>query len=346
MIKNFILFSKKNNLELPKSFKLISNDIIIELNNDRLNRLFFNENKIIDKIENYFIYNYMYEFDTCISCLENCNYYSDCIEEIHNFLSENPEVIGSSSCKQNLIISKLLFEDKKDINNIKRIEQLIGENGWNSLKQYFDFLVLTDVKYVSLRKNEFLPKKFIEDDKDIDVLCENKKEFALISNAIKRSMGISGYKIKVANEWICLDIRYQGDFYFDPAWEKDIIEKRVLNQNNIYVIDEENQIFTILFHVLTQKAVISDYYINYLKKYYNNLALDHLLKNLEYFMKKKNYYFYKPLDKSVIQNKANIKYIKKHIINIPIRREIIQTLFSKFPHRLIPNKLKIYLFND
>lgn len=346
MTKAFILFSKNNKLQLPKSFNLISNDILIELNNERLNRLFFTKNKKIDKEENYFVYNYTYEIDHYITCLENDNYYSDCSEEIHKFLLDNPEVIGSSSCKQNLIINKLLFEDKKDINNIKKIERLIGENGWNSLKQYFDFLSSIDIKYVSLRKNEFLPMKFVENDKDIDVLCENKNEFALISNAIKRSMGISGYKIKVNNEWICLDIRYQGDFYFDPAWEKEILEKRNLNENNIYVIDEENQVFTILFHVLTQKEIISDYYINYLKKYYTNLELDNLLKNLEYFMKKKNYYFYRPLDRSVIQNKKNIKYIKKHIINIPIRRKIIHRLFSKFPHTLIPNRVKIYLFND
>lgn len=255
--------------------------------------------------------------------------------------------LGSIDIHVNTVIG-FLFSDKDSYQNAV-ITELKGSNGWPSLKEFFEAINAAQISYVVLRKYEELPVSFIDGDKDLDVLCFDHDEFVAISNAKKRSIGISGYKLLVGNEWIPLDVRFVGDCYYDSSWERDILNKRILYNGCVFVMDPINYLYSILYHVLTQKYDISDYYnkliLCLLNKIYNikaqSIGEKELLDYLMNFMYKNRYRHLKPLDYSVVQNINNIKVIRSRQF-YPTKRKIRMINFATKLRRC-PQKLYNYI---
>lgn len=236
----------------------------------------------------------------------------------NNKVIELDNIIEELGCIANDIINKnkaieALFDFSK-VSSEKLITALVGTNGWKNLEEYFAALKNAQIEYLVLRKYEELPIGFIENDKDLDVLCFNHDEFVAFSCAKKRSIGISGYKILVDNEWIALDVRFVGDCYFDVCWARDMLVKRTLYKNLVYIMDTENYLFSVLYHTLTQKKYISDYYYKFILEQKKELGysdsggkLDYnLINDLKEYMYNNRYEYVKPLDNSVVQNQKNI----------------------------------------
>ena len=347
-MQEFFLFTKKGqemnwknnaNIEIIARFQIC-------LNNKRLKRLLCTSKNFLDNNNDEVFDMYIVTINSIeiTGLIENDNYNSDCNITISNLLNTYSQVIGTSSVYQNNIVKSLIFGEndflKLYIENPNIIiKELVGEKTWNSLKEFFNILYLTKIKYVTLRKSECFPNSFVKDDKDIDILCENKNEFIAITNATKRSLGISGYKISINNEDIPLDIRYKGDFYFDPAWEENILINSFYNENNIAVMDKENQIFSILYHVLTQKKAISDYYLKILEFNLKTINRSELINLLILYMKSKGYYYYKPLDISVVQNKDSINKINNRIHKLKKRSKVRVWLLSKIPNKYVSKRV-------
>ena len=335
----YFLFSKEKTEFDIKSKK--NREYSIFLSEERIKRLFNSSNNIDSGI--YTIYVFDVEDKETTFSTEFSRLFFDCNCEIKNIIDNYHNVFGYSSKSQNRIIESII--DYSNLDEQNRINHLYGEGGWSSLEEFFDCLNKSDIKYVSLRKNENLPNGFIDGDKDIDILCENKEELVRYFCLKKRSLGISGYQIQLKEEQIPLDVRFKGDFYFDSSWEQRMLEDRLLNENNIYVLDRENQIFTIVYHVLTQKKSISKYYKDFLSN--NNITLNEkdLINLLSLYMKKNGYFFHHPTDLSVYQNKKNIKELIKLIGQLSKKKIWMHNFVSKMPNRFFFKTIKTKILN-
>ncbi len=283
------------------------------------------------------------------SAIISNHYYSDCNLEINNLLSSNKNLYGYSSCHLNSILKQIIT-----IERTGRVS-LLGENGWPSLGALFKTLNKLNSSYVVLRKFETLPISFLDGDHDIDLLCNNLQEMVLITGATKRNIGISSYQLNINGEQTDFDIRFVGDNYIDSAWANHILQSRQINQNGISVMSTENQLFSILYHCLTQKKSISKYYLGEIRRLTRLLfgkdlpaSVNVLRELLAYFMKSNAYTCPKPKDVSVVQHKENLKIIKRNLKNTSFKNELVRTIYIKTPSKIknkIPENTRHSIYN-
>jgi hypothetical protein len=89
-------------------------------------------------------------------------------------------------------------------------------------------------------------------------------------------------------------------YYFDWNWSFEILRKRKLEQN-LYVLDEDNDFYVLLYHCLIFKGKIADDYLLILEHHRKRLGLENKeWENILYdFLKSHQYDITIPLDKSV-----------------------------------------------
>ena len=132
---------------------------------------------------------------------------------------------------------------------IKKIKlDLIGTDDWKNMNELF-YVMNGTVNYVLLRNFEGMPSKF--DYNDVDLLVEDeklayivKKDFSLVKDNLR------SIKIKVGSNNIILNPNYLGDHYYDQKWEKDILKRRVLDNNGFYIPNKSDYFYTLLYHVI------------------------------------------------------------------------------------------------
>jgi hypothetical protein len=184
---------------------------------------------------------------------------------------------------------------------VHRVERdITGSSGWDSLEQFFYFINAVE-PYLVLRNFIELDKK-IEEIDDIDLLVNNRQKFALFSNAVKMSKGAerANYSILVDKQKLYIDLRYIGDNYFDQFWQQDCMNNKVLHDKGFYIMDEENQYFSLLYHALIHKKIMPEKY----KKYFI-FSNEELRNKLYKFMFKKGYLMVEPNDITLNFNKEN-----------------------------------------
>ncbi len=288
--------------------------------------------------------------DELISTIEFGKFFSDCNPEIHEFLESNSDLLGWSSRKINIILNLLFIRRGSVITGIK------GDDGWGDLKNLFGVLRETDIDYLVLRKYEMLPFGYLDGDHDIDVLCSSLLEMRLVTGAKKRNIGISSYYLVVGGIKIDFDIRFVGDGYFDASWERKCLDNRTFNQYNVSIMDDDNQLFTIIYHVLTQKNKVSIYYKEEISRLINKIfgnslsyvdTENEMLSLLIAYMQSNSYYYAKPLDISVVQNYSAINKLKRNVFVVSLKKNLMMRLYwhvPRFIKKHFSNKLLNYLF--
>ena len=258
------------------------------------------------------------------------------------------------------------FKKNPDIINISQYNQnCIGVNGYETLDSFF-FILNNNIKYCVLRNFDDIYSQSESDlHKDIDLLVEHKNFIIYLTGA--KPVRAEAYRvlhtISIAQKEVYFDFRYLGDNYYDYLWEKDILESRVQRKKHIWVPNEENHFYSLLYHALIQKKAIASDYIERL----NSLSIQIINKDLglpsttkgmailDNFISKKNYSYTKPIDSSVFFNYQNIKQTKcYHIFGIPFKSSYVQdsngTLFwtsiFKKENVFIKNASKIILDNE
>jgi len=206
-----------------------------------------------------------------------------------------------------LLLGKNVKQLKTELEDFcyKNIEEkqmdLFGSN-WNHPDELF-FVLNSIVDYVVLRNFEQFPNELInEDHKDIDLLTSERWQLPYILNMKKKYTENVGFIpfLEIGGKKIKLDIRYVGDRYYDEKWSKDILKRRVLSKNGVYVPCNEDHFFSLLYHMLIHKKKLSN---DYCKKLYK-IAPKYIIENhknnefkkfstlkkiLEEFMKKNGY---------------------------------------------------------
>lgn len=197
---------------------------------------------------------------------------------------------------------------------------LSGARGWKSLDELFYVLNAT-AEYVVLRGFENLEETLASKKHgDIDILVRDYANTVMIINgktcfADQRPH----YLTKVGDREIYMDLWDIKKNYHDPKWENKILETRKL-YNGLYVPDDENYFYLLIYHVTIHKQqIVADYfpvvkdlfYKNALDKKYNLSAyqfpFDLYFKLLKDFMKEKGYCFTRPQDPVVFYNERLIR---------------------------------------
>jgi hypothetical protein len=183
-------------------------------------------------------------------------------------------------------IISLLELNKYNLTNQSKSNFLIkgnlqGYSGWNKLSTMFETLNKC-VNWLVIRNFENLSDDFeFCDGDDIDILCENQKTFINLINAKKRIGGRCSYIISVNDFDIPLDIRFVGDKYFDPLWQRDMLNnKRFIG--SIPVPSEKDYFYSLIYHAKLQKYQVKNEYVNRLNDLSQKIGLSSATKNFIY----------------------------------------------------------------
>lgn len=230
-----------------------------------------------------------------------------------------------------LLLGMNLIDYKNKSKESKTIElnrNITGNDNWDNFESLFYFLNAVE-SYVILRNHDEINDDITEND-DIDFLVNDHKKIALFMNAKKMSTGTQrvNYQIKVNNKPIRIDLRYIGDNYFDIFWQNNCMKNRVLSDNDIYILDEENAYYTLMYHSLIHKKSVPEKYLNKFKLSENEI------KNLLYkYMYDMNYKMVEPKDITLYFNRkfgGDIKFSReRRIRNKKGFIGIIKKLFYK-----------------
>lgn len=226
---------------------------------------------------------------------------------------------------------------------------LIGANGWNSIKQLFYVLNHT-TDYLVLRNFEPLPDQYhVNNHGDIDLLTKNYNDLIWILNGKKVYKGKHRvhHKVVINHTPVMFDIRYIGDNYYDQSWQEEMLRKKVKVRNSFYAVDSENYFYSLLYHALIHKKQIANDYISRLLIMADSLGIndgskiidfrnkENLLELLTQFMDSKGYLFTEPKDLSVYFNYelANKQISSKRRVYeklfLPLRRAIKAVVNNK-----------------
>lgn len=238
-----------------------------------------------------------------------------------------PFLLTRTTSELQIIIS-LLELNKYNLTNQSKSNFLIkgnlqGYSGWNKLSTMFETLNKC-VNWLVIRNFENLSDDFkFSDGDDIDILCENQKTFINLINAKKRIGGRCSYIISVNDFDIPLDIRFVGDKYFDPLWQRDILQnKRFVG--SIPVPSEKDYFYSLIYHAKLQKYQVKNEYVNRLNDLSQKIGLSSAKKNfinddkytsslINYFLEQ-NGYRYTYTD-NARRNHSFLKTIKYKEIN-------------------------------
>ena len=152
-------------------------------------------------------------------------------------------------------------------------------NKWKTPKEIFQILNST-INYVVLRNFEEMPNNLItEKHADIDLLTDEQWQIPYVLNMKKVSdvnVGFSPFVI-IKNNKIKFDIKYVGDRYYDENWSRDMLRRRKLNENGIFVPSDKDHFFSLLYHMIIHKGKLSD---DYCKKLFS-IAPEQVLKQYQ-----------------------------------------------------------------
>ena len=203
------------------------------------------------------------------------------------------------------------------------------QKDWDSLKQVFSALDQC-CGFLILRNHEELSEDsfYMDGHDDIDLLCDNEKkarEVLDVRNDVCWRSPCHGY-IKIQGRDIKLGIRYVGDGYYDRSWEEQMIKSRRKNEKGLYVMDDEDYFYSLLYHALLQKKHLSEDYRKRLRSMAMGSGIS--LKSVQdcyrvlfAYMNEKGYKMVYPKDPTVPVNDRYVsKRLKKGYLEWRLRR--------------------------
>lgn len=178
---------------------------------------------------------------------------------------------------------------------------IMGSTGWdswytllNSINKVTSYLVLRNIEII-LEDNHNVHG-------DTDLLVNDFQAAVTIAVAQKEVFGLGRvlYSVIVAGEKQLIDFRHLGDGYYCDKWEQDMLDKRIrYKDTELYVSDEMNHMFSLLYHGMVQKPYLSEDYKKIIIEKFGTADRSSLDKLLNEFLKRKSYSYSKPHDPSV-----------------------------------------------
>jgi hypothetical protein len=234
------------------------------------------------------------------------------------------------------------------------MQDSIINNGW---KNFTEFINKANecCNWLVLRNFEYLPNDFFENDKDVDILCDDIDQFVKIMKLRKRSWGIGAYETVIDGKIVPFDIRFIGDGYYDKLWQYKMLQNKIYTKDNVPRMNDEDYFYSLIYHSKIQKYVVKDIYIDRLYnlskilsiKDYDTASIsnDKFIANiLNKFMKKNLYIYVQPLDINIPKNYNFFNLLSSDIreglkYKTP-KKVIVRNLIPNFIFKLIPKTIK------
>lgn len=226
-------------------------------------------------------------------------------------------------CSIDEFMQKNTVSTEKTI-NLKR--NIVGYNGWASIEQLFSVLNLSE-KYVVMRNWQQLPDNYYaEAHGDIDLLVDDFESVRYTLNAerVFPEDHRVHCKTKINGKDVFFDFRFIGDGYYDKAWQRKILGSRRLDTTrNIFVVDEKNHFFSLMYHAIIHKPNVAEDYTKALKtiaeqsKVLANVDAKKIIKSQEMckmlgrFLAQHSYQITKP-EPSVYFNESHVQLTVKY----------------------------------
>jgi hypothetical protein len=179
---------------------------------------------------------------------------------------------------------------------------------FNDIREVFELLNKNKIEYVVLRNwDDFDGNILSEEHSDIDLLVMDYFKVISLLNAkkMKKEHYRVQHSVSINNLEIPFDLRYIGDDYYDKKWQIEIVKKRK-KFKYFFIPDEVNYYYSLLYHALIQKPFLSHDYRKKLKKINSDKLPS--IGRLKMFMRKNNYSFTRPLDRSVYYRFSLLHY--------------------------------------
>lgn len=199
---------------------------------------------------------------------------------------------------------------------------------------FFDFLN-KNCCYLVLRNWDNLLDDSIygKGHEDIDILCDSLESFIKLTkaNRVHKENKRDNYIVTFGNSVIRIDARWVGDGYYPIEMEKRLLADRRVNKQNIFIPNEEDYYYSLLYHALVQKRELSDEYsakLNDVRKKILNTSIngcyDDYLNDLGAYLRENGLAVEYPRDPGVVINE---KVVKSLPVNKRFPRALLRDLF-------------------
>lgn len=229
---------------------------------------------------------------------------------IHSSVSEN-----ETDHNLTLLLGRNTHDLEKELpekwtGSIKDLESdLTGHDGWQDMKQLL-YVLNGTTNYVILRNFEGMPYEF--DYRDIDLLAEDEKLAYIINKDFSPFSNSRSFETKVGDKMVMFNPNYLGDHYYDIKWEKDILKRRIFHPNGFYVPNKDDYFYTLLYHVIFHKRVISDKYKKMLSNFAKEFEINEVTEMTFNDFNKSKKFLEKYMSKMSYRNSSTIQYKVKH----------------------------------
>lgn len=137
---------------------------------------------------------------------------------------------------------------------------------YSNLADMFDRLNRNGCEYVVLRNySNLLDSIYMDGHDDVDILCRDVKTVvnAIGAETCRPQYGVMGdnvhFYIRYKDEKVSIDVRSVGDGYYCEEWGDAILRTRV-PYKCFYVMNEENHVYSLIYHAVFQKPGLSNEY--------------------------------------------------------------------------------------
>lgn len=169
---------------------------------------------------------------------------------------------------------------------------------YTNIADMFARMNKADCEYVVLRNYDNLLEDeiYMAGHGDIDLLCRDVKQVvdAIDAKTCRPQLGPMGdnihFFIVYKGKKVSIDIRSVGDNYYCEKWEEAILKTRV-PYKCFYVMNEENHLYSLIYHAIFQKTELSSEYQQRLSDMIGKGTMTEyqLIDMLEIYMRKKGY---------------------------------------------------------
>lgn len=316
--------------ELPNNFK-IKEEKLIKLNQQE-QRILINSiyhPRMHNRVKNNCIYlivvedmNPIYSHEKATKCWQVLNKNMKVIKE------KMREIIGGSNTSYGCIHTSYNVEETLLVLEPLGLQNLVPRIKFDNFEHLFTVLNNDKkLKYIIQRsffELEFTPQEY-GPKKDVDILVNYYYYFKSITGArtdlkyrdvmreddngpkVLNTINIGGCEIR-------FDIRFIGDNYIDPIWERNMLNNRIIHKLNnfeIYVPKTEDEMYSLIYNIIVQKPnPQKNKHIPRVQELANKLNMEKLdfsnikkvWTNIQHFMNNNNYKFKKPHDNTVEYN--------------------------------------------
>lgn len=261
------------------------------------------------------------------------------------FFEQAPLILGFHE------MERALQADKPALEIISTKGDTTGIGGWDDFAQMFRFLNLTTNSIV-LRGFDVFPDAEPGAIEEIDFLCEDLPGFLAAINAdiVDRHRPYK-CRIRVGEHVIRVDARYIGDGYYDPLWERDLLDNQVFHMNVVARPRRDDHFFSLLYHCKVQKPNVGEREKSLLLNEASAIGLNNLSAFsissdeeagaiLTGFMQSRGYRYMKPLDPGVLSRRAMLRHLHGVMPEKPHWRRRIGRTVHMLISRLLPRGLK------